>query len=91
ASEERPDVIDVGEGVSVALDPLDGSTNLKPNNVMGTLYSVYDEPLPTGGENLLAAGYILYGPVTTLVAARDGVVSEYILESGVKRPLREEL
>ncbi|ADE03906.1 class 1 fructose-bisphosphatase [Haloferax volcanii] len=91
ASEERPDVIDIGEGVSVALDPLDGSTNLKPNNVMGTLYSIYDEPLPTGGENLLAAGYILYGPVTTLVAGRDGVVSEYILESGIKRPLREEL
>ena len=91
ASEERADVVDIGDGVSVAIDPLDGSTNLKPNNVMGTLYSIYDSDLPAGGDDLLAAGYILYGPITTLIAARDGTVSEYILESGVRRPLREEL
>jgi len=89
ASEERNEVIDVGEGLSVAIDPLDGSSNLKPNNVMGTLYSVYDAPLPASGSDLVAAGYLLYGPITTLIHARDGDVSEFVVEDGVRSPIRE--
>jgi len=91
ASEERERVIDVGEGLSVAVDPLDGSSNLRPNNVMGTLYSVYDAPLPASGDDLLAAGYLLYGPITTLVAARDGSVTEYVVEDGTRTVLREDV
>ncbi|ELZ86072.1 fructose-1,6-bisphosphatase [Haloferax elongans ATCC BAA-1513] len=80
ASEERPEAIDVGSGnLSVAVDPLDGSSNLKPNNTMGTIFAVYDAPLPAHGRDLVAAGYVLYGPVMTMIVARKGSVDEYVI------------
>jgi fructose-1,6-bisphosphatase I len=82
ASEEREGAIDVGSGLSVTVDPLDGSSNLKSNNVMGTILAVYDGPLPAAGADLLAAAYVLYGPITTMVVARDGRVTEYVVEDG---------
>ncbi|MFB6156470.1 MAG: class 1 fructose-bisphosphatase [Haloferacaceae archaeon] len=82
ASEEREGVVDTGTGVSVALDPLDGSSNLRSNNLMGTVVSVYDASLPAGGDDLLAAGYVLYGPVTTMTAVRDGTVTEHLVTDG---------
>jgi fructose-1,6-bisphosphatase I len=82
ASEERETVVDVGEGLSVAVDPLDGSSNLKSNNAMGTVVGVYDAPLPASGRDLVAAGYVLYGPITTMVVARDGRVTEAVVDDG---------
>jgi fructose-1,6-bisphosphatase I len=82
ASEERTGIVDTGEGVSVAVDPLDGSSNLKSNNAMGTILAVYDEPLPARGETLLAAAYVLYGPITSMTVARDGTVTEYEVVDG---------
>lgn len=95
ASEERDSVIEseTGEGTyHVACDPLDGSSNLKSNNTMGTLFGVYDEPLPTSGQNLIASGFVLYGPITTMVSARDGVVSEDVLtDDGERETVTEDL
>ncbi|AQL44287.1 fructose-bisphosphatase [Halorientalis sp. IM1011] len=82
ASEEREGVVgsDGSEGdLHVACDPLDGSSNLKSNNVMGTIVAVYDEPLPAPGSALVGAGYVLYGPITTLVWARDETVTESVI------------
>jgi fructose-1,6-bisphosphatase I len=91
ASEEREGVVDAGEGYSVAVDPLDGSSNLKPNNVMGTIVGVYDAELPAGGRDLVAAGYVLYGPITTMAFAREGSVTEYLIEDGEATTLREDV
>ncbi|SEW00381.1 class 1 fructose-bisphosphatase [Natrinema salifodinae] len=91
ASEERPDVVDCGDdpatsdAYAVAVDPLDGSSNLKSNNAMGTIFGVYDAALPARGETLVAAGYVLYGPITTLVIATDETVAEYELSGGERR------
>jgi len=82
ASEEREGVVDTGEGYAVAVDPLDGSSNLQPNNVMGTIVGVYDAELPASGRELVAAGYALYGPITTMAFARDGTVTEYLIDGG---------
>jgi fructose-1,6-bisphosphatase I len=82
ASEERDDVLAVGDaddGVAVALDPLDGSSNVKSNNPCGTVVGVYDQRLPAPGSSLVAAGFVLYGPTTTMVVARDGEVREYLV------------
>ncbi|WP_277555455.1 class 1 fructose-bisphosphatase [Halobaculum limi] len=69
ASEERASAVDTGDGpLSVAVDPLDGSSNLESNNPMGTVVAVYDGTLPAAGRDLVAAGFVLYGPVTTMVA-----------------------
>jgi len=80
ASEEEHEITECGEGLSVAVDPLDGSSNIPTNNLVGTIVGIYDEELPCKGENLVAAFYILYGPLTTLTVARDNQVDEYIIE-----------
>jgi len=82
ASEEREGSVE-GDGghLHVACDPLDGSSNLKSNNVMGTIVAVYDESLPAPGEALVGAAYVLYGPITNMVAAVDGAVTEYVVHS----------
>ena len=76
ASEEMEDVEESRSGeYSVVLDPLDGSSNLKSNNLTGTIVGIYhDKPLPAKGRDLLAAMYFLYGPYLSLVLAlKDGV------------------
>jgi fructose-1,6-bisphosphatase I len=87
ASEERKEVVDVGNGYAVAVDPLDGSSNLKSNNPMGTVVGIYDGSLPTGGRNLVAAGFVLYGPITTMVVAREGRPEGYVVEDGERRSI----
>mgnify|MGYP000058800178 FL=1 len=84
ASEEREDVTDCGEGYSVAIDPLDGSSNLASNNSVGTIIGVYDAPLPASGRSMVASIMVLYGPYTTLTIARSDrdVVQEYLLRDG---------
>ncbi len=69
----------------VVLDPLDGSSNIDVNISIGTIFGVYRRKTEKGypcqredflqkGENLIAAGYIIYGSSTMLVyATRRGV------------------
>ncbi|QLD88327.1 class 1 fructose-bisphosphatase [Natronomonas salina] len=94
ASEERDDVVedDPDAEYHVAADPLDGSSNLKSNNTMGTLFGVYESPLPASGRDLVASGFVLYGPITTMVVARDGGVTEAVLEDdGTRQVVDEDL
>jgi len=91
ASEEREAVEDCGSGLSVTLDPLDGSSNLETDNLMGTIVGVYDADLPAKGRELVAAAYVLYGPITTMIAATDGTVTEYEIVDGERRPIEEDL
>lgn len=61
----------------VAVDPLDGSSNIDTNVSIGTIFSILRAPdhvdahthdaFLQKGRDQLAAGYILYGPQTTLV------------------------
>ena len=97
-SEEREAAVDAGGGVgegayAVAIDPLDGSSNLRSNNAMGTVVGVYDAPLPATGRDLVAAGYVLYGPITTMVVADTSGVREEVIASdgdgGVERSVVE--
>ncbi|EMA22664.1 MULTISPECIES: class 1 fructose-bisphosphatase [Haloarcula] len=84
ASEERSDVVDCGEGYSIAIDPLDGSSNLASNNSVGTIIGVYDAELPASGRSMVASLMVLYGPYTTLTIARSDrdVVQEHLLRDG---------
>jgi fructose-1,6-bisphosphatase I len=60
-----------GAHVAVAIDPLDGSSNIDCNISIGTIFSV----LPAAGEATfqqpgacqIAAGYVIYGPQCALV------------------------
>ncbi len=97
-SEEQPDAIPVNpnaetqERYAVFFDPLDGSSNLESNNPMGTVVAVYDSPLPASGRSLVAAGFVLYGPVTTMVAGvgapGNAPIHEYLVtEAGDREKL----
>ena len=79
-SEESPDPVEMPEGkgpnaVVVACDPVDGSSNLDVNGTVGTIFSLRPSrgmdpagPAALGpGTDQIAAGYVMYGPATTLV------------------------
>ncbi|MFC6735467.1 class 1 fructose-bisphosphatase, partial [Halolamina salina] len=97
ASEEREAVVDTGDGapgegdVAVAIDPLDGSSNLASNNAMGTIVGIADESLPAAGESLVAAAYVLYGPITTMTVAREGTVTTSVIDGGEARAVEEDV
>jgi len=61
---------------------------------MGTVVGVYDAPLPATGRDLVAAGYVLYGPITTMIVADDDGVREEVVEGdgdgGVSRSVVED-
>ena len=76
ASEEMETVMSADHGeYTVAIDPLDGSSNIKTNNLMGTIFGIYhDKALPARGRDLLSAVYFLYGPyVEGVVGIENGV------------------
>ncbi len=70
----------------LVFDPIDGSSNVDVNGVVGTIFSVLKAPETSGGvteadvlqsgRNQIAAGYAIYGPQTTLVlTVGKGVVA----------------
>ncbi len=89
ASEEEDDVVEVSADGQylVCFDPLDGSSNIDINSLVGTIFSV----LPAQGDELneqsflqsgrkqLAAGYVLYGPSTMLAMTTGQGVQLYTL------------
>ncbi|HYM39315.1 MAG TPA: class 1 fructose-bisphosphatase [Thermoplasmata archaeon] len=87
ASEEMGEVKKLGPGrFSVVLDPLDGSSNVKSNNIFGTIFGIFDgTDLPAQGSDLFAAGYLIYGPATSLVYATPTGVHEFV-QGGGGRP-----
>ena len=79
-SEEQPDLIKLKDKglFNITLDPLDGSSNIESNNLVGTIVGIYKKDLPTQGKHLIAAMYMLYGPVTTLVYTAQNGVHEFL-------------
>lgn len=64
----------------VGYDPLDGSSNIDSNISVGTIFSVfkYDETdFIKNGNNIVLAGYCIYGPTTIMVLANKQNVRLY--------------
>jgi fructose-1,6-bisphosphatase I len=80
ASEEEEEVTRCGSGLSVTVDPLDGSSNVESNNLTGTIVGIYDGELPAPGTELVSSFYIVYGPLTTVIRAKDDRVLEHVIE-----------
>ena len=89
ASEKRRDidVLDASGSLSVALDPLDGSSNIGVNGPVGTIFSIRpakdsgSESFLSSNREQLAAGYALYGPQTQLVLTSGNGVSAFVLDN----------
>lgn len=80
ASEEEHQITDCGEGLAVTVDPLDGSSNIPTNNLVGIIVGVYDGELPCKGRNLVGAFYVVFGPLTSIMLAKGNRVDEYVIE-----------
>ncbi|MEQ9634549.1 MAG: class 1 fructose-bisphosphatase [Devosia marina] len=82
-SEELDEAVELSSQgrLIVATDPLDGSSNLDVNVTVGTIFSVLAStggPLQKGRAQL-AAGYVAYGPATSLVVRIEGPTSIFNL------------
>ena len=81
ASEEVEDCLVVSEsGYSVAIDPLDGSSNIDVNVSVGTIFSIHRDSVLKPGREQVAAGYVIYGPSTMLVLTLGNGVSAFTLD-----------
>jgi fructose-1,6-bisphosphatase I len=78
----------------IAMDPLDGSSNIDVNASIGTIFSVYQRISPVGGpvtmedvlqkgDNQVAAGYIIYGSSTMIVFTTGQGVNAFTLDASI--------
>ena len=98
ASEENDEII-LFDGPSssgkyiVAMDPLDGSSNIDVNVSVGTIFSIYRRKTKNGpatvddflqfGSDQVAAGYIVYGSSTMLVYTTGNGVNGFTLDPSI--------
>ena len=98
-SEENDDPIFIESDVSdnakyiVAIDPLDGSSNIDVNVSVGTIFSIYRRKSTEGkptlqdalqrGTEQVAAGYIVYGSSTMLVYTTGKGVNGFTLDPSI--------
>ncbi len=98
ASEEAEGVmhLNVGAPLAVAIDPLDGSSNIGVNMAVGTIFgirpAVVDDGNPiasftTPGTAQTAAGFVTYGPATALILTLGHGTQVYVLDR-VERAFR---
>ena len=80
---ENPVILNPAAPFAVALDPLDGSSNIDTNTSIGTIFSVLPvnsdptedpvRPFLQSGRRQAAAGYFVYGPQLSLaISVGDG-------------------
>lgn len=89
ASEEEEAVLTLANNgfLAVAVDPLDGSSNIDCNGPLGTIFSIYPAS-PEGAtasilrpaHEQIAAGYFIYGSHTALVLTMGGALEMYGLD-----------
>jgi fructose-1,6-bisphosphatase I len=96
-SEERKDaaVFDPLSAIAVAIDPLDGSSNIDVNAPIGTIFSVLpmvqgagDDPIAPflqSGRRQVAAGFFIYGPQTSLIVSVGQGTHLFVLDRTSRR------
>jgi fructose-1,6-bisphosphatase I len=95
ASEENEEIIQIDDQAKyiVAIDPLDGSSNIDVNVAVGTIFSIYRRISTNGPATLtdvlqagtaqVAAGYIIYGSSTMLVYTTGKGVNGFTLDPSI--------
>jgi fructose-1,6-bisphosphatase I len=98
ASEEEEEIVTVPEPYEtgpyvIALDPLDGSSNIEVNISVGTIFSIHRKrsdgrdaqltDLMQPGRDQCAAGYVLYGSSTMLVFTTGSGVHGFTLDPSI--------
>jgi fructose-1,6-bisphosphatase I len=99
ASEENEDLIPIETEASknakyvIAMDPLDGSSNIDVNVSVGTIFCIYRRVSLSGpgtkedfmqrGTEQVAAGYVIYGSSTMLVYTTGNGVNGFTLDPSI--------
>jgi len=100
ATEENDEIVSFDTDMTkdgkyiVAIDPLDGSSNIDVNVSIGTIFSIYRRLSPVGhkaelndflqeGMRQVAAGYIIYGSSTMLVYTTGRGVNGFTLDPSI--------
>jgi fructose-1,6-bisphosphatase I len=99
ASEENEEIIPVDSEISknaryvVAMDPLDGSSNIDVNVSVGTIFSIYRRTTLNGpgtledfmqrGTEQVAAGYVIYGSSCMMVYTTGRGVNGFTLDPSI--------
>jgi len=82
-SEEQDGVVQIGQGGEkyfVTADPLDGSSLVDTNLSIGTIIGIHKESIFTEGrQSIVAAMYITYGPLITMVYSAGKGTHEFVL------------
>ncbi len=83
ASEELEDIVKIGSGQEkyiVTADPLDGSSLVDTNLAIGTIIGIHKESVLDCGRNtMVAALYITYGPLITMIYSAGKGAHEFVL------------
>ena len=96
ASEEQEEVLAMkAEGsLALAIDPLDGSSNINSNVSIGTIFGIYPAKEDANasflrkGSDLLAAGYVIFGPQTSLVFSIGNGINYFVLDRAQEKFIR---
>ncbi len=88
ASEEQEEVVELNpQGtLALAIDPLDGSSNIDVNVSIGTIFSIYNakdganESFLRPANEQICGGYIIYGPQTGLMVTFGKGTQYYLLD-----------
>jgi len=83
ASEELREITKIGSGKEkyiVTADPLDGSSLVDTNLAIGTIIGIHKESImDTGRNTMVAALYITYGPLITMMYSAGNGAHEFVL------------
>jgi fructose-1,6-bisphosphatase I len=93
ATEEQHTIIEVDNPKSnfgVVIDPLDGSSLIDVNLCTGSIIGIYPGHVLEKGAKMIAALYILYGPLTTLTFTTGKGVHEFALDDAGEFFLRHQ-
>ena len=83
ATEEQDHIIEVDgskNNFGVVIDPLDGSSLIDVNFTIGSIIGIYPGHVLEKGANMVAAMYILYGPLTILALTTGNGVHEFVMD-----------
>ena len=84
-----PLALDAAAPLAVAIDPLDGSNNIDANVSIGTIFAIFPavenaldpaQHFLRSGHEQLAAGFLIYGPQTSLVLTIGEGVQVFTLD-----------
>jgi fructose-1,6-bisphosphatase I len=94
---EQPKRLNASAPLVVAIDPLDGSSNIDVNVSVGTIFSILPARADASndaahfmqpGRNQRGAGFVVYGPQTLLVLSIGGPTTAFILDPRSRRFVR---